>query len=231
MRRPGIPAVAGALAAMILGAAAPAQEKKADLEPLKVDEKAGRITFGARVATFDKYPQLKGAIEYLITMPGGKEYESVLVAPLDPVALHAGLKKIGLAPGKSGGKGDDEKPFPPEGGKMRISVEWKDGETERKEPAENLVLDVLSGKPMDPKAWVFSGSREVFIPAEGKMGLGVLANKNVVGLFHMDATVLVQAAALARDPHQYKVNKAAAPKEGSPVRIVIEPLEQGGEKK
>ncbi len=206
-----------AAAALLLLAAS--QEQKGDLQ---VDEKAGTVAFGAKVAQFDKYPQLKGAIEYLMTMPGGKEYESLLVAPVDAVALHAGLKKIGLAPGKSGGEDDNGKRFGPEGGRMKIWVEWKDGDKDRREPAETLVLDVLSGKPMDPKAWVFSGSREVFNPAEGKMSLGTVASKNVVGLFQMDSTVLVQAGAVPKDPHQYKVNKAAAPKEGTAVRIVIE---------
>lgn len=186
---------------------------------LQIDAAKGTISFAARVAKFDQYEQLKGAIEYLVVMPGGKEYESVFVAPLDPIALYEGLKKIGVEPGKSG---SNEQKTPPEGGRLRLWVEWKDGDKDRREPAETFVLDVLSGKPMEVKPWVFTGSREVFNPAEGKMTLGVLNTKNVIALYHNDATVLVQPSSLAKDPHQFKVNKPAVPREGTPVRIVLE---------
>jgi hypothetical protein len=186
---------------------------------LQIDAARGAISFAARVAKFDQYEQLKGAIEYLVVMPGGKEYESVFVAPVDPIALYEGLKKIGVEPGKSG---STEEKTPPEGGRLRIWVEWKDGDKDRREPAETFVLDVLSGKPMEVKPWVFTGSREVFNPAEGKMTLGVLNTKNVIALYHNDATVLVQPSSLAKDPHQFKVNKPAVPREGTPVRIVLE---------
>src|SRR5262245_11146689 len=73
-----------------------------DLEPLKVDEKAKQVTFGARAAKIDSQPQLKGAIEFVITMPHGKSYESCFESgPLDPMKLFEGLKKIGLKPGHS----------------------------------------------------------------------------------------------------------------------------------
>lgn len=186
---------------------------------LQIDAARGAISFAARVAKFDQYEQLKGAIEYLVVMPGGKEYESVFVAPVDPIALYEGLKKIGVEPGKSG---STEEKTPPEGGRLRIWVEWKDGDKDRREPAETFVLDVLSGKPMEVKPWVFTGSREVFNPAEGKMTLGVLNTKNLIALYHNDATVLVQPSSLAKDPHQFKVNKPAVPREGTPVRIVLE---------
>ncbi|MFN3485818.1 MAG: YdjY domain-containing protein [Planctomycetota bacterium] len=207
---------AAALAAII-----PVSGTAQEAGPLQIDTAKGTISFGARVAKFDQYEQLKGAIEYLVVMPGGKEYESIFVAPIDPVALYEGLKKLGLQPGKSG---SNEEKTPPEGGRLRIWVEWKEGEKNRREPAETFVLDVLSGKPMDRKPWVFTGSREVFNPAEGKMTLGVLNTKNVIALYHNDATVLVQPSELAKDPHQFKVHKPACPREGTPVVIILEAI-------
>ena len=71
-----------------------------DLDPLAVDEKAGQVTFGAKALKTDVHPQLKGAIEYLITMPGGKSYESCFeTGPLDALKLYLGLQKIGATPG------------------------------------------------------------------------------------------------------------------------------------
>jgi hypothetical protein len=207
--------LAGAALAAALASPAPARQAEA----VQVDEKAGTVSFGAKVAQFDKYEQLKGAIEYLLVMPGGKEYEAVLVAAIDPVALYEGMKKIGLAPGKSGSQEDKTAP---EGGKLKITVSWKDGDKERKEPAETLVLDALSNKPMEQKPWIFNGSREVFNPAEGKMTLGALNTKNVVALYWNDSTVLVQPSLAAKDAHQFKVNKASAPKSGTAVRVTFE---------
>jgi len=202
-------------AGLLLAASAVAQEA----DSLKVDEKAGTVSFGGKVAQFDKYEQLKGAIEYLLVMPGGKEYEAIFVAKVDGVALYEGMKKIGLTPGKSGSQDDK---IAPEGGNLKIWVSWKDGDKERKEPAETFVLDALVNKPMEQKPWVFNGSREVFNPAEGKMTLGVLNTKNVVALYWNDSTVLVQTGVASKDAHQFKVNKAAVPKSGTAVRITFE---------
>ena len=210
----------GFLAVFAVAGAIAAQEgKQADLEPLKVDEKAGTISFGARAAKQDVYEQLKGAIEYLVVMPGGKEYESGLIASIDPATLDEGMKKLGWKPGKPGSESEKT---PPEGVKLKITVEWKDGEKARQEPAERLVQDVLEKKPMAPGAWIYSGSKEAFDPVSESMKLAVTSSKNVIALFHNDQTVLVQPLAIPKDPHQFKANKEVLPKAGTPVKVTIE---------
>ena len=95
-----------------------------DLDPLKIDEAAGRITFGAKTVKTDQYPQLKGAIEFVITLPKGKAYESCFESvAMDAVKLFDGIKKLGVKPGKPA---SEDKPA--EGGKLKMSVEWKDGD-------------------------------------------------------------------------------------------------------
>src|SRR5688500_11073073 len=89
-----------------------------DLEPLTVDEQAGRGTVGANACKRDSHPQLKGAIEYLITMPRGKSYESCFESgPIDPLKLHDGLKKIGLKPGHPANQAKTA-----EGDRLKVSV-------------------------------------------------------------------------------------------------------------
>ena len=61
-------------------------------------------------------------------------------------------------------------------------------------------------------------------PSEEKMMPAVRVTKNVVSLFHNDATVLIQPGTFAKDPHQYKANKDTALKAGTPVKIVLEPV-------
>jgi len=121
-----------------------------DLEGLKIDEKAGQVSFGAKTCKLDQHPQLKGAIEYLITMPHGKSYESCFeTGPLDPLKLHQALQKIGLKPGHSANEAKTA-----EGDPLKISVEWKDGDKTRTEPIESFVLDEETKKPMEKVKWI-----------------------------------------------------------------------------
>lgn len=197
------------------------QDKPADVEPLKVDEKAGRVSFGARVAKLDVYEQLKGAIEYAIVLPKGKEYEALFIAPVDPIALRDGLVKIGLKTGRPAGE-EDGKRTAPQGSGLRIRVEWKDGDKDRKEPLESFILDVHTGKAMAAGPWIFAGSREGFVPELEGTGLLVQATKNLISLYHNDNTVLVQPERLPKDEHSYKARKDVLPKPGTAVRIAIE---------
>jgi hypothetical protein len=70
------------------------------LEKPALDEAAGTLTFSAVTLKPEVYAQLKGVIEYVLVNKGGKAYESVFEAAVDPLALHAGLVKLGVAPGK-----------------------------------------------------------------------------------------------------------------------------------
>ena len=191
------------------------------LEAPAVDEKAGTVTFGAVTLKPEVYPQLKGVIEYVLVNKGGKAYESVFESAVDPLAVYEGLKKLGVQPGKPAREEDDKK-FPPEGGKLRIHVEWKDGDQARKEPIGAFVLDAQTGKPMGAADWLFTGSKKGFIPDLERQDLLVLTSKNMIALHHSDPTVLATNPTASADPHRYKVNKEILPKEGTPVKIILE---------
>ena len=205
--------VAAALLFSFAGVAA-AQEKEAP----KVDEKAGTVSFSAKASKTDVYEQLKGAIEFVIVMPKGKEYESCFVAPVDAMKLFEGLKKIGAKPGKPAA---DEN-TPATGGKLKISVKWKDGDKERSEPIEKFVLDEETKKPMENVQWIFTGSKEGFVPELGDMGLLVQSTKNLMGLYQGEGATLITNPLPLMAGHRYKVNKAMLPKEGTTVTIVME---------
>ena len=201
--------------AVLLGLAAQALEAPA------LDEKAGTVSFSAVTLKPEVYAQLKGVIEYVVVNKGGKAYESVFESAVDSMALYEGLKKLGLQPGKPAREEDDKK-FPPEGGKVRISVEWKDGDKARKEPIGAFVLDTVTGKPMAAVDWIFTGSKKGFIPDLERQDLLVQTSKNLVALHHSDPTVLATNPTASTDGNRYKVNKELLPKEGTPVRILFE---------
>jgi hypothetical protein len=190
---------------------------------LDVDEEAGRLSFGARVAEQDVYEELKGEIEYVVVFSGGKEYESLFVAPVDPMGLHGAMKRIGLSPGRPAEETDEGELLPPEGSRLRVFVETLGGGGAPRRPIESFVLDTEKGGPMEPVEWVFAGSREGWDPETETTVLQVVIMKNLMGLYHADASVLVQnPGEEAATSHRYKPNREVLPAEGTPVRIVFE---------
>lgn len=187
------------------------------VEGLKIDETERRVTFGARAAKQDVYEQLRGFIEYLLVCPKGKEYESLFICPVDPMRLYDALKKVGVEPGRPAGETD-----PPAGGRLRAFVEWKEGDRDRREPIERFVLDVHAGRPMEPRAWVFTGSRMAYDPETDQDVLQAVITRNLMALYQEDSSVLIQNPVRPQNAHSYKANKALLPKAGTAVRIVFE---------
>src|SRR5689334_4579382 len=142
--------------AILLAAAIPAAQDKSALEAPKVDEKAGTVSFSAKSCKTDVYKETRGYVEFAITLPKGKPYESLFEAPVDPVKLHEGLQKIGAKPGKPAA---DEK-TPATGGKLKISVRWKDGDKDRSEPIEKFIYDEEAKKTLESVQWIYQGSKE-----------------------------------------------------------------------
>jgi hypothetical protein len=196
-----------------------AQDKQ-DLEPLKVDETAKQVTFGAKAAKIDAQPQLKGAIEYVITLPRGKTYESCFeAAPIDPMKLFEGLKKIGAKPGHNANESATA-----EGDLLKIKVEWKDGDKTRCEPIEAFIFDEQTKKPLEQKGWIFAGSKEGYVPEIDATGLMVVSSKNIMGLYQGDPTPLITNPTPILSGHRYKANKDLLLKEGTPVKIIMEAM-------
>lgn len=191
-------------------------------EKPEIDEKAGTVGFTARAVKQDVYAELKGVIEYAIVNKGGKAYESLFEAGVDPLALREALQKVGIEPGKPAYEDDDGKAHPPTGGKLAIRVEWKDGDKARSEPLEAFITDTTTGKAMAPVQWLFTGSKKGFVPALERPDFMVLNTNNLVALHHGDGTVLVTNPVASTSGNRYKTNKDLLPKEGTPVRIVMQ---------
>ncbi len=204
--------------ALLLGSTSPARPQEHQLEAPTVDEKAGSVSFSGKACKTDVYPQLKGMIEFAIVMPKGKAYESLFEASVDPIKLSEALKKIGAKPGMPA---HDEK-SPATGDKLKISVQWKDGDKERSEPIETFIQDLETKKQMETPGWIFQGSKEGFVPELGDMGLLVLANKNLIGLYQGEGSCLLTNSAPLMSGHRYKANKELLPKAGTPVKIVMQ---------
>jgi hypothetical protein len=196
----------------------------AEVAGLQVDEKAGRLSFGARVAKQDVYDKLEGAIEYAVVCAGGKGYESLFKTPLEPMDIYEAMLKAGMKPGKPAYE-EDGRWLPPEGGKVRVSVEWTEDGKERRERIESFIL--VDGGQMEPAEWVFTGSREGWDPEAEKTSLQVVILRNLIGLQHADGSVLLQNPDEAANRRTFKTSKSALPAEGTPAKIVLEAVRSG----
>jgi len=190
---------------------------------ITVDAEKGLISFPGKVAKQGAHEEhLKGAIEYIACGSGGKEYEALFVCPVDPQAIYDALVKTGHKPGKPA-EDDGETYKLPEGSKVRIWVEWTDGEKKRRETVESFVLDTKTQKPMEPVEWVFTGSKKANDPDSGKEVLQATIVQNLISLHHLDPSVLLQNPLEdAKEAGRYKSNLEALPAEGTDVTLVID---------
>lgn len=157
----------------------------------------------------------RGTIEYLAVAPRGKLHESVLSLDVRPLHLQVGLILLGLEP--RGGlryQGDTQVP---RGAPVEIWVSWQRGGRAVKARAEELVWDVVKKRPMDPKAWVFSGSRVT----DG----GFVADEelSLVATYRDPAAIINNALPTGSDDAIYKVNERLAPPLNTPVTVTVTP--------
>ena len=190
---------------------------------ITVDTEKGLVSFPGKVAKQGTHQeQLKGAIEYIACGSGGKEYEALFVCPVDPQAIYDALVKIGQKPGTPA-EDDGETYKLPEGGKLRVWVEWTEGEKKRRETVESFVLDTKTQKPMEPVGWVFTGSKKANDPDSGEEVLQATIVKNLISLHHLDPSVLLQnPLEAAKEGGRYKSNLEALPAEGTEVTLVLD---------
>jgi hypothetical protein len=226
------PGCALALACLPLtGAAAPKPAKRTAPKPrtpVKAPAAAGvRVISAERRVELDVFVAkrahddvLKGAIEYLLVAKGGKAYESVFETSVRPDALDRALKQVGLKPGAPPDAPDAE----PTGPGVSLLAIWKDAAgREQQVPAEELVLDVVEGKPLSGLRWTYTGSKMTEDPATSKMVLMATQTNNLVSTHREDPTVLLMNPLPAASGKRYKRNEARLPKAGAPVRLVFMP--------
>lgn len=188
----------------------------------KIDEGAKRVSVPAKVAKQNIYAELKGAIEYLIVSPGGKEYESLFICQADPLPLYEALVKAGMKPG-SPARDEGDKYFMPKGAKVRVFIEYNDGKENKRVRAESFVLDSETQKSMQDVDWIFTGSKNAKDPESGKDMLQAVLVKNIIALYHTDATVLLQNPLKPGEgSSRYKAHLDILPKAGTDVTIVFE---------
>ncbi len=170
---------------------------------------------------------LKGAVEYLVCGPTGKQYESIIVTEASAKDIFEAIEKLGVKPGTPPGYDDEtDTPTPPTGTAFLFSVEWMEGENTKRVSAEELLINVKTKKPMQPVAWIYSGSR--FVPDldsedEDAVIPYAFMENSIVALNQGDPSALFQnPLPESIQENLYKKNDDLLPALGTPVKLTIE---------
>ena len=175
------------------------------------------------LGTYDEH--LKGAVEYLLCGPGGKEYESIIVVNSSAQEVHDAMLKLGVERGTPP-MYDEEKDemIGATGTNVLVFVEWEaNGETKRVR-GEDLLQDTRTQKPMKHVAWVFSGSREIpDLDSEDEEAMipQAFVGNDIVALNYIDGSALFQCP-IPSEESPYKKNAEVLPPLGTPVKVTIE---------
>jgi hypothetical protein len=186
------------------------------------------LDLNARVAKVPgRINMTKGIIEYLAVMDGrGKLHESVLALDVQPSLLQLALILLGLEPGEIVPP-DPATRTPPTfarwGDPVMLAVEWEHaGKTERV-PADQLVFNRETQKPMESNRWRFTGS---FF---GRDRFAADVTGSLVATW-LDFRAILNASAQTQNPYRsqggYEVNTKLVPPLDTPIRLVLEPADR-----
>jgi len=192
-----------------------------------VDKDKRTVSVPAKVAP-RKLEHLKGEV-YPIELiagwghPRGKKAHEIVVAiDVLPSEVHKGLEALGLKAGRPA-KGPDAKA---EGPAVLVYFEVPEGGTSRKVAMEKVLFDPKSKKQAPKMTFRFTGSSMVAPdptkPDDKKYGADLTGS--LVCLFPVTDEVVLQTDWTMKEERYLKldVNPEALPKEGGPVRLVIE---------
>lgn len=202
-----------------------AQEKKDPPGGVVVDEAKRTVSIDAKVAPRKVLDQVY-PIELVAGWPhprGKKAHEIVVSIDVNPSEVHKALEKLGLKPGKPA-KGEGAKA---EGPVVNVFVEVPDaaGGT-RRQPLEKILWDPKTKKPPPKMTFIFTGSVMTAVdpakPDDKKYGADITGS--LICLFPVTDEVVLQTAWTMKEEKFLKldVNPDALPKEGTPVKLVIE---------
>jgi hypothetical protein len=211
--------VAPAAALLFAALPSPGGEKSAD--GIRVDKDQRTVTIDARMAP-RKLPKFKQIypLEVIATFPaprGQKAHETVVTYDVKPSEIHKALVSLGLKPGKPG-RGQIGKASGP-------LVEFYLQVGDKKVPIEEAIVDLNSGKKLPKLKWHFTGSVMTNPdPEKDDKVYGADLTGTLITIFPVTDETVFQAGLAAKDEGKWKleVNRDILPKEGSPVKLIIQ---------
>jgi hypothetical protein len=211
---------------LLLWQGAPTRAGK-DEGGVSVDKATRTIKIDAKIAP-RKLPHLKDIypIEVVACWPhpkGKKAHETVVIIEAKPSAVHQALVDLGLKPGTPVmGESKD----PPQGPEVNLYLEWTTPEGDAKRVSIDKTMVDNNGK-LFPKSvkWRFTGSvMSKADPTKDELSYGADVSGTLIAIFPVtDQTVLQTSLTMAEEKFmKLELNTKLLPKEGTPVKLVIE---------
>lgn len=189
-----------------------------EIGQIHLDQKARTVTLPAVLNMND------GNLEYLLVTEQGNTHESLLVSDVSPSDLHFAMLLLGAK-----GSGQHDGNMPPAqidskflkgapkitGDNVSVTLRWKAGDAEKSAPAEDLIINTETKKPMERGPWVYNGS----MFNEGHF---------LAQIEGAHASLVTYPAALINNPRKgsdndqiWIVNTKAVPAVKTPVDVII----------
>ena len=157
---------------------------------------------------------------------GQKAHETAVTIDCKPSDVHKAVESLGLKAGKPENGGDKE----PQGPEVSIFLEFQNEDKETKRvPIEKTMVSVTTGKAMPKVKWRFTGSAMVQPdPNKDEKVYGADTTGTLIAIFPVTDLTVFQTNLTFKDEKYVKLetDKKLVPKEGTPVKVVIECPEQ-----
>ncbi len=197
-----------------------------ELGTIRLDLNARRLTVPGRIN------MTQGIIEYLAVMDRrGKLHESVLALDAQPSLLQLALILLGLEQSEWAPPHPVTRRFvgfTKPGDPLLLWVEWDRANKTERVPANLLVYNRETGRPLEGQNWHFTGS----FFSRNRFAADVTGS--VVATW-LDLRAIINTPAQAENPYRgpnlgYEVNSKLVPPVDTPIRLVIEPIERDRKK-
>ncbi len=196
---------------------------------IKVDKAKRTVIIDAKIAP-RKLEYLKGEIypiEVIACWPhpkGKKAHETVVTIDVMPSAVHKAIEQLGI---KAGKPVQGESDTPPQGPEVKVYIEVPSdvaGETKRI-PMERCLVDMKTGKQPKKIEWRFTGApMKQADPTKPEKSYGADISGTLGVIFPVSEDTVLQTHLTMKEEKYLKLetNTKLLPKEGTPVKLVIE---------
>jgi len=202
-----------------------------DMKGVAVDKTTNSVIVDATIAV-RKLPHLDKTypIELIASWAhpkGKKAHETVVVFDAKPSDVAKGLEQLGLKPGKPA-KGENAAA---EGPEVNLFLEVPSPDGTKRLTMEKVLIDPKSKKPL-PRGVKFRFTGSVMSPVDPNMpdakAYGADLTGTLIALFPVTDECVLQSSLTMKEEKYLKldVNAAALPKEGTPIKLVIEAVKK-----
>jgi hypothetical protein len=120
------------------------------LGSLRLDKEKRLVQFPATIN------MTNGLVEYFLVAGTGKLHESILKTETEPAQIHVAMLLLGAHETKTNASSTNLI-----GDKIWIEVRWKNGGTETRLRAEELIFDRETKSAMNKGPWIYNGSKVI----------------------------------------------------------------------